>query len=253
MRLLPLLLILGWAAPASAHDFWLQPQRFRTVVRSPTPIAILVGHGADRAPWGVGSDRVLMLRSIGPNGVADHLAAVRARPVADVPPMSFGAPGTHIVALQSGHAVSELPGVRFTNYLKEEGLTPALAARTRNRTSNAAGREIYSRRAKALIQVGPGGAAQPHVTRPVGMTLEIVPERDPYAPSRTTALPIRVLYEGRPLAGALVKLTNLAADEKPVATALTNGVGRAVFTVPRTGSCCSATWRRTAASSTSDD
>lgn len=231
-----LLLVLCWAAPASAHDFWLQPQRFSTLVRTPVPISILVGHGADRAPWGVKSDRVLMLRTIGPNGRSDHLAAVRARPVAEVPAMSFGAPGTHIVALQSSHSVSELPAVRFNDYLKEEGLTPALALRSRRRANNTAGREIYSRRAKALVQVGSSGTAQPHVTQPVGMTLEIVPERDPYAPSRTNALPVRVLYEGRPLRGALVKLTNLAADEKPVATALTDVGGRATFTVPRTGS-----------------
>ena len=236
MRIFPLLLILAWAAPASAHDFWLQPQSFWTAVRTPVPIDVLVGHGSDRAPWGVKSDRVLMLRTIGPKGATDHLAAVRARSVANVPAMSFGAPGTHIVALQSSHSVSELPAVRFNNYLEEEGLTPALALRSRGRASNTAGREIYSRRAKALVQVGPSGAAQPHVTRPIGMTLEIVPERDPYAPGRPNALPVRVLYEGRPLSGALVKLTNLAADEKPVATALTDVGGRATFTVPRSGS-----------------
>ncbi len=231
-----LLLILCWAGPVGAHDFWLQPQRFRTGVRTPVPIALLVGHGANRAPWGVEARRVLMLRAVGPAGGVDHLGSLRGRTVAEIPGMSFSSPGTHIVALQSGYSVSALPAVRFNNYLREEGLTPALALRARKRLSNSAGREIYSRRAKALVQVGSGGAAQPHVARPIGMTLEIVPGRDPYAPSRTNALPVQVLFEGRPLAGALVKLTNLAADEKPVATAVTDPRGRAVFTVPRAGS-----------------
>jgi uncharacterized GH25 family protein len=47
---------------------------------------------------------------------------------------------------------------------------------------------------------------------------------------------VRVLFEGRPLPGALVKLTNLDADEKPVAMQRTDAAGRAVFTAPRSGS-----------------
>jgi uncharacterized GH25 family protein len=86
-----------------------------------------------------------------------------------------------------------------------------------------------------LVQVGPPGADQPHVTRPIGLTLEIVPERNPYAPRASDALPVRVIYEGRPLPGALVKLTNLGADEKPVAQVRTDGAGRATFSVPRRG------------------
>lgn len=230
------LLVLGSAAPAIAHDFWLQPRRFWTNVRTSVPIAILVGHGADRAPWGVASDRVLMLTDIGQAGVVNHLSAMRGRRVADVPAMSFTTPGTHIVALQSAHSQSNLPAVRFNAYLREEGLTPALSARSRARATNAAGREIYSRRAKALVQVGPAGPTQPHLTRPIGMTLEIVPEVSPYASNRSDALPVRVFYEGRLLPGALVKLTNLAADAKPVATARTDRGGRAVFRVPSQGS-----------------
>ena len=176
-----------------------------------------------------------MFRAIGPRGVVDHLGVIRGRALAQIPSLSFSTPGTHILALQSSHAQSELPAVRFNDYLAEEGLTPALTLRAQGAAARTAGREIYSRRAKALVQVGPAGAPQPHVVRPIGMTLEIVPERDPYAPNRPAALPVRVIYEGRPLAGALVKLTNLAADEKPVATARTDRAGRAVFNVPRSG------------------
>lgn len=236
MRLaLATLMMLGWAGTASAHDFWLQPQRFWTAVRASTPIAILVGHGPNRGPWDVESERVILFRDIGPNGAADRLPVIRRRRIAEIPSLGFAEPGVHIVALQSTASISDLPAVRFNDYLKQEGLTPALALRVRTRTTAAAGRELYSRRAKALVQVGPAGAPQPHVTRPLGITLEIVPERDPYAPSRSNALPVRVIFEGRPLPGALVKLTNLDNDVKPVATALTDRAGRAVFMTPRAG------------------
>lgn len=236
MRIIyPLVALLCLTEPVEAHDFWLQPQRFWIGPGTAVPIAILVGHGVDRAPWAVASNRVVALRGIGPTGVVDHLATLRARAVAAIPAMRFAAPGTHIVAIQSSHSRSELPAVRFNDYLKEEGLTPAIRMRARAGKTGAAGREIYSRRAKALVQVGPPGARQPHVTRPLGLTLEIVPERNPYEAGRTPRFPLRILYQGRPLPGALVKLTNLDADQKPVATRLSDGTGRAVFTVPSSG------------------
>lgn len=233
--MLSLLAVAALTEPLEAHDFWLQPQRFQISAGASVPIAILVGHGANRAPWGVKSERVLLLRDIGPRGTVDHLAALRKRPVAAIPAMRFATPGTHIVALRSGHATSELPAVRFNDYLKEEGLAPATTVRAQAGTTQAAGREIYSRRAKTLVQVGPANANQRHVTRPIGLTLEIVPETNPYVPRTTNDLPVRIFYQGRLLPGALVKLTNLQADQKPVATRISDRSGRAVFSVPQKG------------------
>jgi uncharacterized GH25 family protein len=232
---LPFAALLLLAGAANAHDFWLQPQRFWTAPRTPMPVAILVGHAADRAPWSVESARVVLLRDIGPKGVVNRLADVRSRALAEIPALSFSDPGVHIVALQSTAALSNLPAVRFNDFLQQEGLTTALALRARTGRTTAPGRELYSRRAKALVQVGPPGAPQPHVIRPIGMTLEIVPERDPYAAGSSNLLPVRVIFEGRPLAGALVKLTNLDNDAKPAAMTRTDARGRAVFTVPRSG------------------
>ena len=46
---------------------------------------------------------------------------------------------------------------------------------------------------------------------------------------------MRILYQGRPLAGALVKLNNLDFDERPVETHATDAQGRAVFRLPKVG------------------
>jgi uncharacterized GH25 family protein len=72
--------------------------------------------------------------------------------------------------------------------------------------------------------------------QPVGLTLEIVPERSPYAESASGDLPVHVLYHGRRLAGALVKLTNLEHDSVPAEMHITDAEGRASFTLPRAGS-----------------
>ncbi len=67
------------------------------------------------------------------------------------------------------------------------------------------------------------------------MTLEIVPERNPYNLGPARKLPLLVYYEGRPLPGALVKLTKLEQDAKPAAVQRTDGAGRTTFNVPRQG------------------
>jgi uncharacterized GH25 family protein len=101
---------------------------------------------------------------------------------------------------------------------------------------DADGSERYGRCAKSIVQVGPPGAgSQDQVSKPVGLPLEIVPESNPYSVPRSATLPVRVIYAGRPLAGALVKLTNLNNDASPFQVHLTDHDGRAIFTMPNSG------------------
>jgi uncharacterized GH25 family protein len=72
------------------------------------------------------------------------------------------------------------------------------------------------------------------VTTPLGLPLEIVPERNPYA-ALDGKLPVRVFFEGQPLAGALVKLTRLEHDNEPVEERQTDQSGRASFSVSPSG------------------
>ena len=225
---------LAIAAPAQAHDFWLQPRSFNIPVASPDPTIIEVGHGPFRTRWSGALDRVVMFRSVGPGGSIDRRGDLHPNSDRDAV-LTFNSPGVHVLAFESTHAVSNLPSIRYNDYIKIEGLTPAIAYRARTHTADTPGREIYSRRCKALIQVGAPGGAQPQLMRPLGLTLEIVPDRNPYTLAPGQVLPVHVLYRGHPLAGALVKLTNLEFDVRPVAMHLTDAAGRTAFDVPRTG------------------
>ena len=224
------------ATSATAHDFWLQPQVFQTKPGVALPITALIGHGDDRGRWEADAKRVVMLKSIGPNGTVDLRSAFKQRGVGSHFAPVFAKTGVHVVAMQTNHASSELPAKRFNDYAQGEGLTPILQYRTRMGTTDTLGREIYSRRAKVLIRVGASaGRADPRSIKAIGLTLEIVPERDPYAPGKSRNLPVRVIYEGKALPGATVKLTNLNSDEKPVASVKTDSFGRAAFRIPESG------------------
>ncbi|MFI4964119.1 MAG: DUF4198 domain-containing protein [Caulobacterales bacterium] len=223
---------------ASAHDFWVQPLYFWVPPNSPVMTTLQVGHGEFRQRWNADAKRVIRFNDIGPGGVVtDHQAELRAGTMNQDHLLTFRAPGTHVLVLQTSYAESVLPSIRFNDYLKQEGLTPALELRARTRTQDQPGREMYSRRAKALVQVGPPSAKpQPWVTRPVGLSLEIVPEINPYAVGAGVDLPVYVLWNGKRLPGAMVMLNNLAFDGRPLETFVTDANGHAVFRVPRTGS-----------------
>jgi uncharacterized GH25 family protein len=224
------------AQTAAAHEFWIQPERFWLPVEATTPMTLQVGTGDERQRSQLPPRRVLRFDAMAPDGEIQDLrpALTLGAPTADGA-LSFSRSGAYVVTLRSdANAQSHQSAARFNAYAQEEGLTPALEARAARGQQAIDVSERYSRQTKALVQVGEGGA-QAVVTRPAGLTLEIVPEVSPYARPRPAALPVRVLYEGRPLAGALVKLTDLAHDAAPLEQHRTDGEGRAAFAMPGGG------------------
>ena len=232
------LLVFSRASLVAAHDFWVQPNEYRVDPDALTSMTLQVGHGRFRQRSPIPAQRIIRFWAIAPEGaVADLRGRLRLGRPAEDADFRLKKPGTYVLLLQTDdHAQSHLPSIRFNDYLKVEGLTPALEQRARLHLMDADGSERYSRCAKSIVQVGPLGAgSQSQVTKPMGLPLEIVPEVSPYGVPRSGTLPVRVIYAGRPLAGALVKLTNLEHDASPLEVILTDHEGRATFTVPGSG------------------
>ncbi len=189
-----------FAAPAKAHDFWIEPAAYWTAPGVTTALTLQAGHGSERQRSRIPLRRVIRFTVSTPTGTSVdlHDGLTLGAPTADGA-FRLTAPGGHVLALQTDNrAQSHLPAARYNAYLEDEGLASALAWRKQNHETDRDGAEIYSRQAKALIQVGPLGGDQRQVTRPLGLVLEIVPERSPYALPRAAPLPVRVYFEGRP-------------------------------------------------------
>jgi uncharacterized GH25 family protein len=222
--------VLGFAALAaplaSSHDFWVQPERFVVPNEDVTRFTLQAGHGPERQRSRIPLARIVRFADLTPLGQESDLRAALHSGAGH----RFEVPGAHLVYLVSDNrAQSHLPAARFNAYLREEGLAaaPAHAGHVTER---------YRRVAKALVQVGPVGAGgQDQASRALGLPLEIVPERSPYLVPKTALMPVRVLYEGRPLAGGLVKLTNLDDDAAPVDAQRTDAAGIATFRMPPAG------------------
>jgi len=217
--------------PAAAHDFWIQPQAFGVAAGAEAPLTLQVGDGPDRTRSAIPLRRVQRFEAVGPDGVArDAKAALTLGGSQADGVVRLEQGGTHVLVLVTDTGgKSRLPAAKFNAYLADEGLTPALAARVGHEGRD--GDERYGRVAKALVRAGEGGGVA--ALQAVGAPLEVVPLADPY--TRPARLPVRVLYEGRPLAGALVKLTDLANDVRPVAMLRTDAAGEASFEMPAKG------------------
>jgi uncharacterized GH25 family protein len=234
-----LLMGLTYGVLAGAHDFWVQPAEYWLQPQVASSVTLQVGHGPFRQRSPIPLKRITRFEAIGPDGIATDLrSALHVGGKVDDGTLTFTKPGTYVVVLETDNrAQSHLPAIRFNDYLKVEGLTPALEQRERLHQTDRDGSENYSRRAKSIVQIGPPDAnSQRQVTRPLGLPLEIVPEENPYARPQPRALPVQVIYEGQPLEGALVKLTHLENDAAPTETHLTDHMGRATFVMPTEGS-----------------
>jgi hypothetical protein len=254
-RLLPLLLL---ATTGLAREFWLAPASYRVAVGAPVPLRLLIGENFAGAPWPRPTRRVRRFVCVGPASPADS-TDLRPALLADslAPALRCPAPGTHLLALTSQLAFTELPAAEFTTYLRAEGLGNALRQRQEAGVATTQpGREAYRRCAKALVLATSGprlapAAADTAFRRVLGLPLELVPEQNPYRLRPGAALTVRVMSQGQPVPGALVQVwqASPAAPKPTGAPAVThfatrtNAQGRVLLRVPDAGPYLLATVR----------
>jgi uncharacterized GH25 family protein len=193
------------AASVHAHDFWIEPSSFRVEPGASVSLALRVGEHFRGEPVARNSARIRRFVVSGPAGEQVVGGEDGADPAGSA---RLATPGLHLVAYHNSPSSITLEAAQFEPYLEEEGLERIVALRSERGESALPAREIYSRCAKALVLSGSGTTAG--YDRRLGLPLELVPEADPYA-SRPGPLPVRILFQGRPLEGALV--VALSKDE----------------------------------------
>jgi uncharacterized GH25 family protein len=210
---------LAWvSSPVLAHDFWIEPSAYTPGAGELVRLKLWVGEhlGGETLPRNeAGIERFASIRGA---SEAPVLGIDGSDPAGILRPASAGG---LVIAYRSERNPVTVDPARFAAYLDLEGLPQVRP-----------GREVFSRCAKSLVAVG--GLGGPALTRPVGLTLELVPEADPYALAPGAKLSVRLLYEGRPLAGAMVMALD-ATDAQTPRKIRSDKDGRATFTLPRSG------------------
>lgn len=220
---------------ATAHDFWLNPSEFVISEPGEIDLSMRIGHAADRQDWAQNPDRIVSFKHYSPEGLRDLQSSIGASKDG-ILPITLDNSGLHLVTLESTHAFSELPADQFNAYLEEEALTPIRDYREQMDLTETPGREIYSRRGKTIMLVGDLPETDPdYITKPVGMTLEIVPLKNPHRLQSTEKLEAQIYYRGKPLEGAQVMLVSLDTSLGDIASDMSDETGQVSFRRPSTG------------------
>jgi uncharacterized GH25 family protein len=195
--------LLACAASTAAHEFWLLPSSFEPARGDAVTVDLRVGAGWPGESIARQPQQVLRL------GLLDA-AGERALPAASALTRVAGASW---LIYRSDALALTLEAPLFERYLREEGLEHVIDARAQRGESAQPGRELYSRCAKTLLRVDGGIAGY---ERPAGLSLELLLLSDPRHIGRGSPLAMRVLHQGAPLGGVLVKALPQDGKHKPV-------------------------------------
>jgi uncharacterized GH25 family protein len=202
------------AGPAlRAHDFWIEPSSFRPQTGARVAVRLRVGEGLRGDPVPRDPGQIERFVTAGPEGEAGVPGVPGGEPAGWVSPAS---PGLRWIVYDSGHSSLALGAAKFERYLGQEGLERIRRLRASRGQSGVPAREIYSRCAKSLLAVGDRAGAG--FDRVLGLELELVPEKNPYLLKAGETLPVRLLYHGKPLEGALVTALPQGAPDARVSS-----------------------------------
>ena len=211
--------------PLLAHDMWIEPTTFSPEIGQVVSVRFRVGQDLLGDPLPL--DPSLVSRFVVRDAAGLRpIAGREGRDPAGL--VRVATPGLLVIGYHSNPSAIEVAADKFNQYLKEEGLDAVSAARASRNQTGITAHELFSRCAKTLIFSGSTGVAQSD--RPLGFTLELVAERNPYAVRADQDLPVRLTYENRPLAGALVVAMNRLNPAEKL-SARTDKDGRVRFTL----------------------
>ncbi len=222
------------AFPSAAHDTWLQPRRASVL---PGTIAQLDLTGGDRFATPQTAPK------------PEQVETARARLNGKTIEIRPGAPEKKSLELrvalpEAGIATLwvslaprsiELNRKQVQHYLDEIDAPSLLTQAWYVGKGSKPWREVYSKHVKTFVRVGRSGRpkADRSWSEPVGLALEIVPEKDPSSLRAGDEFPVQVLKNGKPLADFSLGIVHEGRTNR--AFKKTDAAGRVVFKVARAG------------------
>lgn len=230
-KLSPAFLALALAAPALAHDTWLLARVTAAPLGTAVTLDLTSGMAFPANETAIKPDRIARA-AVRLAGTTSDLKDRRSATTS----LEFTArpsePGVAALWVELAPKSIELKPDQVQEYLDEIGASPEIRRAWAESLEPRRWRESYVKHAKTYVRVG-----QPAEDRswaePVGMALEIVPEKDPTALRPGDGLPVRLLRDGKPLASFSVGLVHEGDADGNLAT--TDATGRATFRLDRAG------------------
>jgi uncharacterized GH25 family protein len=181
----------------------------------------------DAVPWKAA--KTVQFKMIGPNG-NDNLI----NPKEGNPSFTIDKNGTYQIGWHSDVTYISIEPAIFDQYIALENYQTAINARKEKTPTR--GRERYSRFLKTYVQVGSENTED--FKKPIGFTIEIIPNNNPALLKVGDQLEVQLLYNGKPLAGRRIMGTYENYSSKPedyAQTVETDKKGKAWFKITNPG------------------
>lgn len=232
-----LALILFGVVVTYAHDLWLVPAKFKIAPGANVSIALNTGDTFPISDGAVKPERIERAALVTSDG-SEPLPAFHMKGNATL--VDVIAPrrdGGAVIEVVLKPVATKQPRASFDEFVKHEGLDAVAEQLARESSRRDEERRTYAKYAKTLLRIGRGGGAALY-SKPLGHRLEIVPEADPFTLKMGQTLPVRLLFDGEPLAGARLVMgstSKATATQSKMAGVRTDADGRARIRIRSNG------------------
>ncbi len=218
------------ATPARAHDTWLLPGRFEVAPKTSVTLDLTSGMAFPALDVGPKRERIEAARC----RLAGHtldINDISAGPKSRVFKTELPEPGIATLWVKLPAKSIELKPEQVEEYLAE--INPPQSVSTQWATMEPKRwRELYTKHPKTFVRVG-DATGDSSWAEPVGMALEIVPEKDPTLLREGDELPVRIFKNGAPFPD--FSLNAVVGGEAKGEMRKTDSAGRVVFRFDRAG------------------
>jgi uncharacterized GH25 family protein len=188
--------------PITAHEFWLQPEKFMYQPGDNINVRFWVGEDFNGENWNGNHAKVNKLQ-LYIDDISDDMADQVSDETGDSLQLSIFDEGTAMIAFNSNNSFIKLDSAKFNAYLKDDGLSNTIDYRAAHNENDSCGKEFYQRSVKTLIQVGD---KKTDVCRPANLPLDIIPAVNPYSLNNKDSLTVKLLFNKQPLTNQLVNV-----------------------------------------------
>lgn len=219
------------AAPIFAHDTWLIPAKSRINQGETISFDLTSGMAFPALDVGPKRERIqaVMCRLAGRTfELKDFEEGSKSLSIKAV----FADSGVAALWVTSPTKEIELKPDQVQEYLDEIDAPPPVRQQWADTKEPKRWRESYRKHSKTFVRVG-DAKADTSWREPVGMFLEIVPEKDPTALRAGDDFPVRVLKDGKPLDD--FSLGVVAEDDRKGSIQKTDVAGRVTFRLDKSG------------------
>lgn len=190
---------------AVGQPYWWQPSSFYSEPNKPCTISWVQGENFIAKPMVYTKEQFSSIDQVEDRSQNSVLALWRNGEKEQLI-ITPNAHGNLLLVAQTEPVVNELSADAFNAFLKEYGQDEIYFKRETAGKLQASGKQLQSHHIKLLLQVGDSHTDV--YKKNTGLPLEIIPENNPYELKAGEMMRFKILYNGKPLFGARVKVWN---------------------------------------------